>query len=743
MISIGIYCAFWAVFYRIQMEGIYRFLAFLAVMMAESLLLLVFQNVVIEGFLQIANALIERMNTCYHADFARYQVVENTASIMICMLFGLFPLSGIIAFGALYRGNIWYVLAVIFPILAGILLAGGTPKEAYLLILLAALVMGIVANVPDRNLSGDYTKIRGRLMLYAGAFLAIFSLGAFYVVCPILKMPVEYLNKKALQTENGMLQMLWSTLPQISGGRLQLQVEGSAGGVDNGELRESKGYHFGKMKALEVTCSEKPEETMYLKGYIGAIYTGDSFEEAGAESFHQLSATWGIEDAPSLYIQNLPFLRMMYQENVSFEGEDEETPQLAEEIKTSSMELTVKNLNANTAYTYVPYCAYLNPYYQIQSGDGAVSGQELYEDSYSFYSLESYKQALKEWQESEHQQGSLDQIEASYENFVELTYLQVPDTGLESLAYDCQQMNGKEIEEICDFVVNTLTKGYEFTIDAENPPENEDFVNWFLYQDKKGYSTHFGASATMMFRLCGVPARYVVGYAIPESIFMPQADGSYKAIVEDDNAHAWTEIYLSGIGWVPIETTPGYVSELTTSDGFTNEQEAEASRKEVDEDIEIEIEENTSEVIMPEDTEQNAVVIVILVSGMLMITTIWTRRFFLLQKRLGKRRKTTKENVKLVYDSLYHLLYQYGDKAVPSCCDDEFAVYIAEKYPVVSQSQMEEIAQSVLHAYYGEGETKRHALFIIRKAYIDLAKEISSRLSFHKKVTFYLWDCFL
>ena len=45
----------------------------------------------------------------------------------------------------------------------------------------------------------------------------------------------------------------------------------------------------------------------------------------------------------------------------------------------------------------------------------------------------------------------------------------------------------------------------------------------------------------MMFRMFGIPARYVVGYVAPEGLFSMQSDGSYEATLEDDNAHAWTE----------------------------------------------------------------------------------------------------------------------------------------------------------------------------------------------------------
>ena len=740
-----VFCLFWMVFYRIRMEGVYRFLAFLAVMVAESLLLLLLQRVAIGGFLQTANAIIQSVNQCYHAELALYQVQGDSISVMLCVLFVLFPLTGMVALGLLHCKNVWYVLAVLFPFLTFLFLAGGTPSGISVVIILMSVLMGIAANIGDMPVELCREAVRGRVMLVTCGYFLLISVPAYFIVCPILKIPTSYLNDKAVRTENGVLATLWQVLPQLSGGRLQLQVEGSAGGVDEGELWEEQGYHFGKMKALEVTCSQQPAETLYLKGYIGAYYTGDSFLQASAEQFGQIFSSWGISEKPTLYIQNLPFLRMMYQENVSLGSGEDDEPQLAGELSSSALELTVTNLNANPAYTYVPYNAFLNDYYEVLAGDGAVAGQTAAEDVYSFYPVEALKEGLTEWQEQEDAHGVLDSIEISYENFVKNMYLQLPESGLEELAAMCQEMQDKEPEEICDFVAETLSRQCQFSDTVENPPEGEDFVEWFLYHEKKGYSTHFAAAATLMFRYCGVPARYVVGYAIPESVFMPQTDGSYLAVAEDDNAHAWAEIYLSGIGWVPVETTPGYVGRLTTVSGDSTLQNADYEQEEQIEDEEALQERDPEE--STETGEHHGILVKVLVSiGVavgVIVMAIWIRRMLLLRKRLGKGRQSTSENLKQVYRSLYHMLRTYEDSAVPGCSDENFAPYLSHAFPVVYESECEALAQSVLHACYGEGDATVGELSAARWLYLRIARQVGSMLPFGQMMRFYLWDCFL
>ena len=134
----------------------------------------------------------------------------------------------------------------------------------------------------------------------------------------------------------------------------------------------------------------------------------------------------------------------------------------------------------------------------------------------------------------------------------------------------------KNWEKIKTAVVSELAGNYEFVREPEAVPEGKDFVEWFLKESKEGNSVHFAAAATMLLRACGMPARYVVGYAAPASLFKGQEDGSYQAVLEDDNAHAWAEVYREGIGWTVVEATPGFAALVTESDGASGQKEKEA-----------------------------------------------------------------------------------------------------------------------------------------------------------------------
>lgn len=96
---------------------------------------------------------------------------------------------------------------------------------------------------------------------------------------------------------------------------------------------------------------------------------------------------------------------------------------------------------------------------------------------------------------------------------------------------------------------NYLIRNCTYTMDVGDHPANIDFVTSFLLDTRKGYCTYYASAMTVLCRMAGLPARYVEGYlAIP--------DGTGAALVTGMNAHAWTEVYFSGFGWLTFDAVP-------------------------------------------------------------------------------------------------------------------------------------------------------------------------------------------
>lgn len=110
------------------------------------------------------------------------------------------------------------------------------------------------------------------------------------------------------------------------------------------------------------------------------------------------------------------------------------------------------------------------------------------------------------------------------------------------------------------YKVSALLQRSDYSWDLEELEKGTDPVEYFLATGKKGYCVHFASAGVMILRAMGVPARYAEGYILKQQAFSEEEDGSFTAQALDRNRHAWAEIYLNHVGWIPIEMTKGYTN---------------------------------------------------------------------------------------------------------------------------------------------------------------------------------------
>lgn len=85
----------------------------------------------------------------------------------------------------------------------------------------------------------------------------------------------------------------------------------------------------------------------------------------------------------------------------------------------------------------------------------------------------------------------------------------------------------------------------------------EATAEYFLFESKTGICSDFATAVTLLARAAGLPARYCEGYAMTEETFNPE-DGLYY--ITTKQAHAFTQVYLYGAGWICLDATK-YVEE--------------------------------------------------------------------------------------------------------------------------------------------------------------------------------------
>jgi hypothetical protein len=107
----------------------------------------------------------------------------------------------------------------------------------------------------------------------------------------------------------------------------------------------------------------------------------------------------------------------------------------------------------------------------------------------------------------------------------------------------------------------------EYTYDQKNvavPDTNEDYVDQFLFDTKRGYCDNFSSSMAVMLRTLGIPTRWVKGFTGGDFLqYSDEASGVQVYEVTNNNAHSWVEVFFPNQGWVPFEPTKGFSNEIT------------------------------------------------------------------------------------------------------------------------------------------------------------------------------------
>ena len=307
----------------------------------------------------------------------------------------------------------------------------------------------------------------------------------------------------------------------------------------------------------------------------------------------------------------------------------------------------------------------------------------------------------------------LDRMEASYAAYAASRYTAVPD-GYDELQTLCDEAKKDqkltEAADIGDYIRAYLNTNYQYNASAPQPPEGADPIRYFLTESKQGYSVQFASAAVVMFRMFGLPARYVVGYAAPQSLFTQQEDGNWHAILQDDNAHAWAEVYISGQGWTPMEMTPGVLVSAQQADLRTDplpETQGQDTAPAAGESSANE----PAATIVP----RSRLVLAALLGGCLLAAA----GLLVLARRhaMGYGRGSCNARVLAVFGSIYRLLVCRGLPPDTPSDAPEFAVFLQSCVPALEPQDAEALLALDQAAQFGAGTMTEQDTDKMRKLY--------------------------
>lgn len=127
-------------------------------------------------------------------------------------------------------------------------------------------------------------------------------------------------------------------------------------------------------------------------------------------------------------------------------------------------------------------------------------------------------------------------------------------------AMELSRETGNDPVALINRVLNHLrTGGYTYTLEPGEYGQHTADEFWF--DRKLGFCEHLASAFVVVMRAAGIPARIVTGYQGGERNVV---DNFW--VVRQSDAHAWTEVWLAGQGWLRVDPTaavsPGRIGSL-------------------------------------------------------------------------------------------------------------------------------------------------------------------------------------
>jgi hypothetical protein len=100
--------------------------------------------------------------------------------------------------------------------------------------------------------------------------------------------------------------------------------------------------------------------------------------------------------------------------------------------------------------------------------------------------------------------------------------------------------------------IKDYLRGFPYSETIGEPPAGQDRVDWFLFDEQRGYCDYYSSSFVVLARAAGIPARVAAGYS--RGNYVAEV-GAYRQHAFD--AHTWPEVYFPDYGWQAFEPTAG------------------------------------------------------------------------------------------------------------------------------------------------------------------------------------------
>ena len=345
------------------------------------------------------------------------------------------------------------------------------------------------------------------------------------------------------------------------------------GSTPEGDLAAATKMNEGE-GSIAATFSGPVLNDVLLRGFVGASYEGGAWTALDHNAYE---GEWAHMTA-WLSGNGVPCAtqRAAYDDaNAEEEGA----------TRPNTVEVAIDASDARTKFAYVPYTLRgIAGASADGASEGALRAGFLGDASYRF-TMDDVPAAdmLADASWLEMSTGSYASAESVYSAFCHEKYLAVSDEEAAAIKdYLFNDATWDDSAEVSDYAVISRVRTMmetlaSYTTSPKAPDASVPFAEWLFGEARAGNSADFATAAVLAFRTQGIPARYAEGYRATASDIAEAASAGEPLALGSEDVHAWAEVYLDGIGWTPVEVTPGFYAQSLKADSIVDVAEAKSS----------------------------------------------------------------------------------------------------------------------------------------------------------------------
>lgn len=491
---------------------------------------------------------------------------------------------------------------------------------------------------------------------------------------------------------------------------------------------------YSQQTMFEITCKEKPSSPLYLRGFVGQDYNDAAWSAPALDSWDNFCKKNQLSDDDIQNFFSLPYT--MGKENAP--------------DKITDLSVVPK---FTQKFTYFPYGVKL-------------SKNTVFDDTYTIESKFSMPHKLSYYPLSLTSASSLftsesgvpkkyQSLNKNYGNYVRQKYLNDNSEIFSQLKTDLSGLpiytditdnpDFDTIQEAAKEIQNFLKSKASYSLSLAPVSSDSNFLYEFLYEHHRGFCVHFATAGTLLFRMYGIPARYVTGYVVQPEDFTKKNSTTFTCNVKDTSAHAWTEIYIGNGIWVPVEVTPPSsvnentnVSTNTPENSIPNTEVPPSSENPETTKPDSQEKNTNSETEKPSETKaqkqnkpekKNYQFIFKFLLGFCILLLLFVLRYQILyKKRIGYFVHSRTKSYFLLYQNLLKLWQAEFKISEKDLAAYDWKQKFTKQLPEEKQNSFEKLCNEAEEIYFGNKKPTKQQIRTLRFAYRKSQKAFLKKL---------------